>query len=105
MTPVAALLDVVPLLPLAAINWHTFFFLLFAAIACGFAVAVVAAAGAAGAGAATAAAAVEAVKEAAAVFYRDRGPRNQAPWCSCYLLSSCCSCSCWSSCYWLSSCL
>lgn len=43
MTPVAALLDVVPLLPLAAINWHAFFFLLFAAIACGFAVAVVAA--------------------------------------------------------------
>lgn len=28
-------------LPLAAINWHSFFFLLFAAIACGFAVAVV----------------------------------------------------------------
>ena len=31
------------LLPLAAINWHSFFFLVFAAIACGFAVAVVAA--------------------------------------------------------------
>jgi len=30
-------------LPLAAINWHSFFFLLFAALACGFAVAVVAA--------------------------------------------------------------
>ena len=29
-------------LPMAAINWHSFFFLLFAAIACGFAVAVVA---------------------------------------------------------------
>jgi NADH-quinone oxidoreductase subunit J len=30
-------------LPLAAINWHSFFFLMFAALACGFAVAVVAA--------------------------------------------------------------
>ena len=30
-------------LPLAAINWHSFFFMLFAALACGFAVAVVAA--------------------------------------------------------------
>jgi NADH:ubiquinone oxidoreductase subunit 6 (subunit J) len=30
-------------LPLAAINWHSFFFLLFAAVACGFAIAVVAA--------------------------------------------------------------
>jgi NADH-quinone oxidoreductase subunit J len=30
-------------LPLAAINWHSFFFFLFAALACGFAVAVVAA--------------------------------------------------------------
>lgn len=30
-------------LPVAAINWHSFFFLLFAALACGFAVAVVAA--------------------------------------------------------------
>jgi len=30
-------------LPLAAVNWHSFFFLLFAALACGFAVAVVAA--------------------------------------------------------------
>ena len=29
--------------PVAAINWHSFFFLLFAALACGFAVAVVAA--------------------------------------------------------------
>jgi len=28
-------------LPLAAINWHSFFFLLFAAVACGFAIAVV----------------------------------------------------------------
>jgi hypothetical protein len=27
-------------LPLAAINWHSFFFMLFAALACGFAVAV-----------------------------------------------------------------
>jgi NADH:ubiquinone oxidoreductase subunit 6 (subunit J) len=31
-------------LSVAAINWHSFFFLLFAAMACGFAVAVVAAA-------------------------------------------------------------
>jgi len=30
-------------LPVAGVNWHTFFFLLFAAVACGFAVAVVAA--------------------------------------------------------------
>ncbi len=30
-----------PLLPLAAINWHSFFFLLFAVVACGFAIAVV----------------------------------------------------------------
>ena len=30
-------------LPVAAINWHSFFFLVFAALACGFAVAVVAA--------------------------------------------------------------
>jgi NADH:ubiquinone oxidoreductase subunit 6 (subunit J) len=30
-------------LPLAGVNWHTFFFLVFAAVACGFAVAVVAA--------------------------------------------------------------
>lgn len=43
MIPVSSLADLVPLLPLAAINWHTFFFLLFAGIACGFAVAVVAA--------------------------------------------------------------
>lgn len=34
--------DIVPVaLPLAAINWHSFFFLLFAAVACGCAIAVV----------------------------------------------------------------
>ena len=36
------LAEIVPLaLPLAAINWHSFFFLLFAAVACGCAIAVV----------------------------------------------------------------
>ena len=44
MTPtLTGLLVAVGSPPLAAINWHSFFFLLFAALACGFAVAVVAA--------------------------------------------------------------
>jgi NADH-quinone oxidoreductase subunit J len=42
LAPAAALLAAAPL-PVAAINWHSVFFLLFAAVACGFAVAVVAA--------------------------------------------------------------
>jgi len=42
MTSDVAAALLVPL-PLAGINWHSFFFLLFAALACGFAVAVVAA--------------------------------------------------------------
>jgi NADH:ubiquinone oxidoreductase subunit 6 (subunit J) len=37
-----SLLPLAALVPLAAINWHTLFFLLFALLACGFAVAVVA---------------------------------------------------------------
>ena len=39
----AAAAPLLAVLPLAAINWHSFFFLVFAALACGFAVAVVAA--------------------------------------------------------------
>lgn len=43
--PAASLAVAMPLgqLPVAAIDWHSFFFFLFAALACGFAVAVVAA--------------------------------------------------------------
>jgi len=39
--PAPGLAPALASLPLAAINWHSFFFLVFAAIACGFAVAVV----------------------------------------------------------------
>ena len=39
----ASAASLLAILPVAAINWHSFFFLLFAALACGFAVAVVAA--------------------------------------------------------------
>lgn len=44
MTPLASAASLIAFAPLvAAINWHSFFFLLFAVIACGFAIAVVAA--------------------------------------------------------------